>query len=138
MEIGDLFIINKADREGAERGAYAVRSALELRTARSDWEPPVLLTVASQGEGVDEALNQIEAHLAHLEATGGLEDRRRGRAGQRLEDVLRAGLWWEFRARVGESEWRDFVERLAARVITPHGAAEALMTTARGVTEPVS
>src|SRR5207249_5952966 len=40
MEIGDLFIINKADREGAERGAYAVRSALELRAARSDWLPP--------------------------------------------------------------------------------------------------
>ncbi len=127
MEIGDLFIINKADREGAERGAYAVRSALELRTARTDWEPPVLLTVASQGEGVAEALEQIEAHLAHLEATGGLEARRRDRAGQRLEDVLRARLWLEFRAHVGEAEWRGFVERLAAREVTPHGAAEALM-----------
>ncbi len=127
MEIGDLFIINKADREGAERGAYAVRSALELRTARTDWEPPVLLTVASQGEGVAEALDQIEAHLAHLEATGGLEARRRDRASQRLEDVLRARLWWEFRTLVGDGEWSEFVARLAAREITPHGAAEALM-----------
>src|SRR5262245_57285443 len=41
MEIGDLFVINKADREGAERGAYAVRSALELRAVNSTWRPPV-------------------------------------------------------------------------------------------------
>ena len=131
MEIGDLFVINKADREGAERGAYAVRSALELRTARTDWVPPVVLTVASQGTGVGEVLDQIEAHLAHLETSGGLQQRRRERAGQRLHDVLRGRMWLEFRARVPEPEWRQFVERLAARELTPDAAADALMARAR-------
>ena len=131
MEIGDLFIINKADREGAERGAYAVRSALEMRTQRSDWEPPVLLTIASQGTGVAEAVEQFEAHLTHLEATGGLERRRRERVAQRLQDVLRARLWQELRAAVPESEWQEVLQRLAARSLTPHGAAEMLMARQR-------
>src|SRR5947208_840056 len=61
MEIGDLFVINKADREGAERGAFAVRSALELRAA-TDWSPPVMLTVATQGDGVRELVDEIEGY----------------------------------------------------------------------------
>ena len=63
MEIGDLFVINKADREGAERGAHAVRSALEMRS-RGDWDPPVLLTVASQGTGVQEVVKSEDEDYA--------------------------------------------------------------------------
>src|SRR4029077_12728201 len=52
MEVGDLFVINYADREGAERAAFAVKSSLELRTTTNEWRPPVLLTSASQGTGI--------------------------------------------------------------------------------------
>src|SRR5580765_5227244 len=66
MEIGDLFVINKSDREGAERAAFSVRTALELRTTAAEWEPPVLMTVASQGTGVAEVVGQLETHFEYL------------------------------------------------------------------------
>jgi LAO/AO transport system kinase len=127
MEIGDLFVINKADREGAERGAFAVRSALELRAARSEWEPPVLLTVASQGTGVSEVVDRFEGHLAWLLEKGGLDRRRRRRLEQRLEDLLRFRLWEEFRDALSRDTWRRTIEDLAARRMTPHQALIKLL-----------
>ncbi len=126
MEIGDLFIINKADREGAERAAFAVQSALELRAAHGGWSPPVLLTIASQGEGVGEALERFEEHVAWLKARGGLEHRRRRRLEQRLEGLLREQMWGEFRARVPAASWSASVDALATRRLTPHQAAARL------------
>jgi LAO/AO transport system kinase len=127
MEIGDVFVINKADREGADRGAYAVRSALEMRAATSAWDPPVLLTVASQGRGISELVDEFERHLGFLTAQGGLERRRRHRLEQRLHELLRLQLWDEFRARVPAAEWRDVIAAMAGRTLTPHQAAERLI-----------
>jgi len=127
MEIGDLFVVNKADREGAERAAHAIRSALELRTTTSDWDSPVLLTTASQGDGVAAVVEAFETHLEHLKAQGGLERRRRGRLEQRLQELLRRQLWDEFRATVPERIWREIMEGLVARRLTPHLAAARLI-----------
>jgi len=134
MEIGDLFIINKADREGAERGAFAVRSALEMRTARRDWDPPVLLTVASQGKGVAEVIDAFEFHLVHLAATGGLEHRRRRRVELRLEEMVRDRQWREFVERIPRPAWDAVLERLARRELTPNAAAAHLLGTPSGAT----
>jgi LAO/AO transport system kinase len=132
MEIGDLFVINKADRDGADRGAYAVRSALEMRARTSAWDPPVLLTVASQSQGVTELVDAFERHLEFLTGQGGLERRRRQRLEQRLHELLRLQLWEEFRARVPAGEWNDVIAALAARAITPHQAAERLIARTGG------
>jgi LAO/AO transport system kinase len=126
MEIGDVFVINKADRDGAERGAFAVRSALELRVATSEWKPPVLLTVASAGTGIGDLLDQIDTHLAHLEDHGELDRRRRQRLGQRIDELVQSRLWKAFRNRVSVSERAAIVDELAAKRLTPHGAAERL------------
>ena len=127
MEIGDLFVVNKADREGAERAAFAVRSALELRGTTPEWEPPALLTVASRGTGIDEVVSQLEAHFEFLRARGGLERRRRHRLEQRLEDLLRAELWEEFTRRVGGEARREVVDRMAHRRLTPRQAVRRLL-----------
>jgi LAO/AO transport system kinase len=126
MEIGDLFVINKADREGAERAAFAIRSALELRATTSDWTAPVLLTTASRGEGVAELVDGIEAHFEHLRSSGGLGRRRRHRLEKRLHDLVGDHLWNDFRARVPEARWNRSVDDLAAHRITPHEAARQL------------
>jgi LAO/AO transport system kinase len=126
MEIGDLFVINKADREGAERAAYGIHSALELRAAHGGWQPPVVLTVASQGAGVEEVVDRFEEHLVHLRGHAGLERRRRQRLEQRLEDLLRARVWESLRARITELEWGAAVDRMVDRKITPHRAAALL------------
>jgi LAO/AO transport system kinase len=126
MEIGDLFIVNKADRDGADRAAFAIKTALELRAPGGEWAPPVLLTTASQGDGVVEVVDQFEAHLEHLKQGGGLERRRRRRLEQRLHGLLRERLWGEFRARVPEARWRESIEHLVERRLTPHAAAVRL------------
>jgi len=125
MEIGDLYVINKADREGAERAAFAVRSALELRAA-TEWNAPVLLATASQGLGILEVTDEFESHLAFLRENGGLDRRRRQRLEQRLGELLRERLWHEFRATLDPASWRAVVDDLAARRLTPHQAAERL------------
>ena len=126
MEIGDLFVINKADREGADRAAFAVKAALELRAPGHDWSPPVLLTTASSGEGVHEVVEQFEEHLEHLKRHGELDRRRRRRMEQRLHDLMRERLWGEFRARVPEKQWEASVDGLMEHKLTPHQAAERL------------
>jgi len=126
MEIGDLFVINKADREGADRAAFAVKAALELRAPGHDWSPPVLLTTASTGEGVHEVVEQFEEHLEHLKRHGELDRRRRRRMEQRLHDLMRERLWGEFRARVPEKQWEASVDGLMEHKLTPHQAAERL------------
>ena len=126
MEIGDLFVINKADREGADRGAFAVRSALALR-APTDWNPPVLLTTATQGKGVAELATGIEEYVEFLSSRGQLERRRLQRLEQRLDDLLKGRLWAEFTARVSSDERRNMLDDLALRRLTPHQAAERLI-----------
>uniref|UniRef100_A0A832I356 Methylmalonyl Co-A mutase-associated GTPase MeaB n=1 Tax=Eiseniibacteriota bacterium TaxID=2212470 RepID=A0A832I356_UNCEI len=132
MEIGDVFVINKADREGADRAAFAVNSALELRQRVSPWQPPVLLTVAARGDGVDELADRFEEHLEFLRDHGGLDRRRRQRLEQRLGDLVRARLWSDFEASLPEGAWREHVDALLARRATPHEAAARLTAGARG------
>jgi LAO/AO transport system kinase len=132
MEIGDLFLINKADREGADRAAFAIRSALEMRATASDWSAPVLLTVASRGDGVSEVVERLEEHLEHLKKRGGLERRRRRRLEQRLRDLVGDHLWRAFHGRVGTTQWNRSVDDLAEHRITPHQAAQRLSHAALG------
>jgi len=132
MEIGDLFVINKADREGSERAAFAIRAALELRTGDRSWDAPVLLTTASEGTGIEEVLETFERHLEHLEVGGGLLRRRRQRLEQRLAELLRAQMWQEFRARVPEAAWQEALAGLAERRWTPHQASRRLAAATAG------
>ena len=126
MEIADLFVINKADREGADRAAYGIRAALELRTTRAEREPPVLMTVASKGTGVVELVDALEEHLRHLQEHGGLEHRRRHRLEQRLNELVRERLWNGYLRRVPAPDRAASLEALAERRMTPHEAARRL------------
>jgi LAO/AO transport system kinase len=126
MEIGDLFVINKADREGADRAAFAVKAALELRAPGAERTPPVLLTTASTGDGVHDVVEAFEEHLEHLKRHGDLERRRRRRLEQRLNDLMRERLWGEFRARVPQRQWETSLDGMMEHRLTPHQAAERL------------
>lgn len=132
MEIADVFVINKADREGAERATFAIQSALELRAHTSHWRIPVHRTIASKGDGVPEVVDRFEEHLTYLRESGDLERRRRQRLEQRLRDLLEGRLWAEFRARVPEADWRRSLEALASRRRTPHDVAAELVALATG------
>ena len=87
MEIADIFVVNKADREGADRTVTSIEAMLSLHSAADgEWRPPVIKTVATTGAGVPELLETIEKFRAHTAATQG--SRRRARAEWRLRELL--------------------------------------------------
>src|SRR5205807_336256 len=87
MEIADIFVVNKADREGADRLVTAVESNLALQTfADGEWRPPVLETVATTGTGIAELAQAIEEFRAHSQATQAV--RRKARSEYRLRELI--------------------------------------------------
>ena len=76
MEIADIFLVNKADREGAGQIAAAITATLQLGTDHPAWTPPVLLTAAQSGQGIDELWSKIQEHREFLTATSELAKRR--------------------------------------------------------------
>ena len=76
MEIADIYLVNKADREGADQLATAITSMLHLATTHPDWTPPVLLTAAQSGQGIDELWAKVQEHREYLTNTSQLTQRR--------------------------------------------------------------
>jgi len=126
MEIGDLLVVNKADREGAGRLAGELESMLGLRQKRGDWRPEVLQTTAPQGEGIEELMAGMARHRGFLEESGELETRRRRTLKERLLAEAKQAIL--DRLENGDGEGMDpILDRLMRRELTPHDAAQALV-----------
>ncbi|MFI8082728.1 methylmalonyl Co-A mutase-associated GTPase MeaB [Kitasatospora sp. NPDC086009] len=129
LEIGDVFVVNKADRDGADATARELNHMLGLGETREagDWRPPIVKTVAARGEGVDEVVEALEKHRAWLEEHGELAVRRRRRAGDEIEAIALAAL----RSRIGDLHGDRHLATLAERVVAgeldPYGAADELV-----------
>jgi LAO/AO transport system kinase len=129
LEIGDIFIVNKADREGADATVRDLRHMISLgdRTAPDLWRPPVLKTVAARGEGIDEVMASVDDHFAWMEGSGTLRDRRVRRAGDEIEAIAIQAL----RARIGDLRHGQGVDELAGHVVDgtsdPYAAADKIL-----------
>lgn len=129
LEIGDLFVVNKADREGADATVRDIRHMISLgdRTEPGLWRPPVLKTVAARGQGIDEVMEALDKHVAWMEATGALRQRRVRRAGDEIESIALQQL----RARMGDLRHGNGVDELAAAVVDgktdPYAAADQVV-----------
>ena len=88
LEIGDVFAINKADREGADRLEIEINAMLDLNQEHMNWRPPIKRTVASQSEGIHELVVTLEDHIAYVSKTGELEDRRTKRTKSEMLALL--------------------------------------------------
>ncbi|MGB8768348.1 MAG: methylmalonyl Co-A mutase-associated GTPase MeaB [Candidatus Korobacteraceae bacterium] len=92
MEIADIFVINKSDRDGAERVEREIRAMQTLAMRKDNWTPPIVKTVASSGTGITELLEAVEKYRAYLEQDGRAQVRRienwRGRIAEMLRDTL--------------------------------------------------
>jgi len=129
MEIGDVFVVNKADQGDADRAAAELLMMLQLHARQDGWRPPVIKTVATEGRRVDEVLGAVEAHRSHLAAGGLLERRRKDR---RRAEILRL-VEARGRDRALERARRsgrldELVERVHAGEIDPYTAADLLLT----------
>ncbi|HEX5986919.1 MAG TPA: methylmalonyl Co-A mutase-associated GTPase MeaB [Nocardioides sp.] len=128
LEIGDVYVVNKADRDGAESVRRELRNMLALaERTEDDWKPPIVLTVAQTGQGVDEVVEKIDAHRAWMESSGELDRRRVRRARDEIEAIAVTAL----RERWGDVHERTELDALAEKVAAgdsdPYAAADSLL-----------
>ncbi|MEV8525712.1 MULTISPECIES: methylmalonyl Co-A mutase-associated GTPase MeaB [unclassified Streptomyces] len=134
LEIGDVYVVNKADRDGADATARELNHMLGLGESRGpgEWRPPIVKTVAARGEGIDEVVEALEKHHAWMAEHGVLAERRRARAAHEVETIAVTAL----RERIGSLHGDRRLDALAARIVDgdldPYAAADDLVA---GLTE---
>jgi len=126
MEVADLFVINKADRDGADQVEQGIEAMKSLSCVRP-WDPPVLRTVAQQGQGIQELLTRIREHGVWLRAHGGLERKARERARLRFESLLAEAASRRAKARVGAPWVEAGIQAIADRVRDPYSVVAELL-----------
>lgn len=149
LEIADVLVVNKADRPGVENTERALRTMLELAhpaprvfrhhgtfqyvpqgepAADEDlWVPPILRTVATEGDGVPELAAAIARHRDHLEKSGEWQDRDRARLAAELDMLLQGKLVERWRQGVSDLQYQRIIDGLVARQISPHQAVNELL-----------
>lgn len=128
LEIGDIFVVNKADREGSQSLIRDLRNMIALANHTvEEWKPPIVATVASKEEGVEELVEQIEKHRAHGEKTHAWDDRRLARARAEIQSLALGVVRQRFLHRDGAD-----LDELARGVRDGHSdpftAADALLS----------
>ncbi|HIC87813.1 MAG TPA: methylmalonyl Co-A mutase-associated GTPase MeaB [Anaerolineae bacterium] len=146
LEIADIFAVNKADRDNAERTALALEMMLGLApvpsghhgyweasvpsaSARS-WRPPIHKTIALRGEGVEALLEAIEAHIAYLRESGQLAQREQARVTATIEHILHEALLQQFMANVPAGCLEALIEQVTRREMNPYDAVARLLSSA--------
>jgi LAO/AO transport system kinase len=130
MEIADLFVINKADREGADRTVMEIEMMLRLggEDEESGWVPPVLKAVAGQGEGIVEVTEAVLSHQAFLQTEDRGREKRRDRSQWIFWSLLQDRLTAKLLERLGNGgRVERVVDRIAARETDPHTAVEDIL-----------
>jgi LAO/AO transport system kinase len=129
MEIADIFVVNKADREGADRTAQAIAGNLSLHQfAAGEWKPPIVKTEANRGEGVPELWRQIGRFREDSAGQRALRQRERQRV--RLRELLSRRLVQRVESALPAGDIERLVDRVTARELDPYTAVEQMI---RGV-----
>lgn len=128
LEIGDVFVVNKADRDGAQSTRRELRTMISMgERGEGAWTPPIVMTVASSGEGIEDVLAAVDQHREHLEASGDLRRRRLARASREIEALALDAL----QRRMGDVRGDARLETLADDVLSgrsdPFTAADTLI-----------
>lgn len=128
LEIGDVFVVNKADRDGARATSRELRHMINLgEHPEGSWKAPIVLTVATKGEGFDKLADEIEAHFEWASTSGALDARRQRRARDEIEAIALAQL----RKRFGEVGDAELLGELASQVSgaqkDPYAAVDELL-----------
>jgi LAO/AO transport system kinase len=127
LEIGDVYVVNKADRDGADIVVRELRSVLSLGFEAGDWRPPIVKTVAQTGEGVADEVAAIARHRERLQSTGELEVRRRRRARDEVEAIAVTALRRRFGDLHGHADLDALADDVSAGILDPYTAADRLV-----------
>jgi len=127
MEIGDIFVVNKADRENVNKAMIDIETMLNMNPEREKWRPPVVKTTAITGEGITELLDKIDQHRRYLEA-GAIATRHRQRVEAELVEAIKERVAQSI---VEDSKQRGeldkLVQRILAKEMDPYSAADMLL-----------
>jgi LAO/AO transport system kinase len=151
LEIADILVINKADRSGVENTEQALRGMLSLAhpverifyhhghmeevaplqaeppSDQEIWIAPIQRTVATEGIGIDELIDQIDRHQAYLQQSGGWKQRELARLQSELNNLIQIKLTHQWRRRLTPQEYQNTLEQLIQRRISPREAADQLI-----------
>jgi LAO/AO transport system kinase len=125
MEIADIFVVNKSDREGADRALSEIEALLSLHTYdEGEWRPPIIRTQATTGAGVADLVDGIERFR---DQPARVDARRRARAAAQLRAILTGRLTRQVESRLSAVEMDQLVDRIAARTLDPYTAADEVL-----------
>jgi LAO/AO transport system kinase len=125
LEIGDLFVVNKADREGAEATLRQLRMMINLGEKQAGaWTPVVLPAVSMRDEGIAEIVETIDRHIAYLQKSGQLERRERRRSERSFEALVQEIALMQVRRTMNNADWDALIAQIADRTVDPYTAAE--------------
>lgn len=129
MEIGDVFCVNKADRDGANRTVMEVTQLLEMVMRPEDaWTPLIVQTVAAEDKGIDELITSVTDHFKHLQTSGELAIRRRKRSEAELLEILKSRLvHYVMSEDKMRGQFDSYVDEIARRERDPHEAAARIL-----------
>ena len=128
MEIADIFVINKADRKGADETRRDLEQMLDLSDLAHDaWRPPILQTTATSGEGVEELWNTVAQHREHSTTTGLLQRRRSFRLREELREIVERRLEHRAREICSGSEWDALQTKVLENQLDPWTAADDML-----------
>jgi LAO/AO transport system kinase len=128
MEIGDIFVINKADREGALRTEKELEALLSLAMRPDAWQPPIVKTVATEGKGINDLLGAIESYREFQQKAEAGPERREAIARWRILELLRERLLAQALSGDGASEKLDsLASEVAAKRRDPYSAVEEIL-----------
>jgi LAO/AO transport system kinase len=128
MEIGDIFVLNKADREGADRLEEQLHAMLSLVMPRDGWHPPVVRTVATDNKGIEELAATIEKFRAHFESSGVKEKKRVEHWEKRLVEMVGSRLLEKvLGGKQGDGKLRGLAEQVAERKKDPFTAVDEIL-----------
>ncbi len=129
LEIADIFVVNKADIDGADRTIGDLRGLQMLMTEMPQWLPPIVRAVAARNEGIAELATKIQEHTAHLAENGGHTERERARVTFVLTQLARDATSRSVEAWLrGDEAGRTLVDAVVARTCDPYAAAQTAMS----------
>ena len=136
MEIADVFVINKADRPGADATRRDLDAMLDMTAPVDGWRPPIVEAVSTEGQGIDELWEQVAAHRVHLETSGELDRRRGARAREELTRIVAERLLLRARQASGGDRFEELLDDVGERRTDPWTAADELLGAHDGPAEP--
>jgi LAO/AO transport system kinase len=134
MEIADIFVINKSDREGAERVEREIRAMQALAAREDNWTPPIIKTVASEGQGIAELAEAISQYESYLKKENLLLKRNVENWRERLVEMLRDAMLEKARAEITDGEMGRYAAEIAEHKRDPYSLVEKIVSRVAGET----